>query len=248
MSKDSLGDRMKNYENSFRFTLPKRIPLIIRIDGSHFHTYTKDCKRPWDESLVDTMNQTAAYLCKNIQGCQLGYVQSDEISLLLNNYQDIDTQAWFDNTLQKMVSTSAAMASAVFTTLSPNIFGKIKMAMFDSRIFLVPKEDVVNYFLWRQQDCTRNSVQMLARSLYSHKECNNKNNSDLQEMCFQKGYNWNDCNTEYKRGRCIVKEITPVTGHNPRSGVAETTWRSKWVVDNKIPIFSEERLYIEKFI
>jgi tRNA(His) 5'-end guanylyltransferase len=193
----------------------------------------------------------------------VAYVQSDEISLLLNNYKEIDTQPWFENNLQKMVSVSAGMASAVFTSLSAKIFGgTYKIAIFDSRAFILPKEEVNNYFLWRQQDATRNSVQMLARTLYSHKELNNKNNSQLQELCFQKGFNWNDCPTSQKRGRCIVKkEIVKMGTVRPyldKSGnlvmpsdraIREAhTVRKVWEVDNEIPIFSDDKSYIEKYV
>jgi tRNA(His) 5'-end guanylyltransferase len=256
MSKDNLGDRMKSYEDAYRISLPSRLPVIIRVDGKAFHTYTKDCKRPLDQGLVDTMNKTAIQLCKNLQGCQIAYIQSDEISLLMNNYQDLDTQSWYDNNLQKMVSVSAAIASTTFTENSTLIWGYgalsgfpiIKAAYFDSRAFVLPKEEVVNYFLWRQQDATRNSIQMLARTLYSHKQCNNKNNSQLQEMTFQKGINWNDCPTSQKRGRCIVKAKTNKPATNKKTGAIITTERSEWVVDNEIPIFSQNRQYIEQYV
>ena len=251
MSKDSLGDRMKSYEDSFRNYLPMRMPVIIRIDGKAFHSYTKGCKKPVDEALVNAMNETAIYLCKNIQGAQLAYVQSDEISLLLVNYQTIDTQSWFENNLQKMASVSASMAAAMFTSLSPSIFdGNMKLATFDSRVFVLPKEDVCNYFIWRQQDATRNSVQMLARSLYSHKECNNKNNSELQEICWQKGHNWNDCPTSQKRGRCIVKQkVLKQTDYcDKQTGQVLTVERSVWAVDNEIPVFSDDRMYISNYV
>lgn len=249
MSNDSLGDRMKTYENVFRQNLPIRMPVILRIDGAHFHTYTKGLLRPVDINLIEVMNDTAKYLCKNIQGCQLAYVQSDEISLLLNNYKELDTDSWFDNNLQKMVSVSAGMASAVFTSQSGRIFGGLaKLAFFDSRAFVIPKEDVCNYFLWRQQNATRNSVQMLARSLYSHKELDRKKNADLQEMCFQKGVNWNDCPTSQKRGRCIVKVTSSKENTNQKTGEVVTTERSEWVVDNEVPIFSQDRSYIEKYV
>lgn len=250
MSKDSLGDRMKSYEDSNRHYLPIRMPVILRIDGKAFHSYTKGCKRPVDDNLVDVMNQTATYLCKNIQGAQLAYVQSDEISILLVNYKTIDTQSWFENNLQKMVSVSSGMASAVFTSLSPAIFnGTMKLAIFDSRAFVLPKEDVCNYFIWRQQDATRNSVQMLARSLYSHKECTDKNNSQLQEMCWQKGQNWNDCPIPQKRGRCIIKQkvLKKSDYCDKRTGEVMTVERSVWAVDNAIPIFSDDRLYINNY-
>jgi tRNA(His) guanylyltransferase len=248
MSQDSLGDRMKSYENAYRTTLPIRLPVIIRIDGKAFHTYTRDCKRPVDPALVHCMDLTAMYLCKNIQGSMIAYVQSDEISILLNNYKTLDTQSWFDNNLQKMASVSASMAGAVFTMGSSKIFGESKLAFFDSRAFVVPKEDVCNYFLWRQQDATRNSVQMLARTLYSHKQLENKSNEELQELCWQKGINWNDCPIPQKRGRCLVKTKLTKTGMNPKTGESFTAERSDWVVDTQIPIFSQDRFYINQHV
>lgn len=266
MSNDSLGDRMKNYENSFRTHLPIRMPVIIRIDGKAFHTYTKKCKKPVDNGLVECMNDTAMFLCKNIQGCQLAYVQSDEISLLLNNYKELKTQAWFDNNIQKMVSVSASMAGVIFTMNSYKIWGIhdnaegtgfegmgydsliTKPAFFDSRVFVLPKEEVVNYFIWRQDDAVRNSIQMLARTLYSHKECNNKNSPELQEMCHKKGINWNNCPTPQKRGRCIVKIQTFKKATDKMTGDAVSVQRSEWVVDNTIPIFTQNREYIESLV
>lgn len=263
MSNDSLGDRMKSYEDVFRFHFPIRMPVIMRIDGKAFHSYTKWCKKPVDEGLVECMNDTAIALCKVVQGCRIGYVQSDEISLLLTNYQTLDTQSWFDNNLQKIVSVAASIAAVTFSMNSDKIWGYEtyqsvsgdmhyqairKPAYFDARAFVIPKEDVCNYFLWRQQDATRNSVQMLARSLYSHKQLENKNNSELQEMCFQKGVNWNDCPTTQKRGRCIIKKTSVRTSQNPKTGTHITAERSDWVVDNEIPIFSQDRNYIEQYI
>lgn len=254
---DSLGTRMKIYEDAYRTHLPIRMPVILRVDGKAFHTYTKGCKKPVDEGLVNVMNETASYLCQNIQGVQIAYVQSDEISLLLNNYKELQTQAWFDNNLQKMVSVSASMAGAIFTVNSPKIWGNkesiptvkiIKPAFFDSRAFLMPKEDVVNYFLWRQQDATRNSVQMLARTLYSHRQCENKNNSELQEMIFQKGINWNDCPTSQKRGRCLVKKNIEKFAQNQFNSQWEKVIRSSWEVDNEIPVFSQDRNYIGQYV
>ncbi len=246
--KDSLGNRMKQYENCFRQIFTERLPLILRIDGKSFHNYTKSCERPFDQKLINAMNEVAIYLCQNLQGAQLAYIQSDEISILINNYQTIKTQPLFDNNLNKIVSISAGLASAKMTEQSVFIFGKTKLATFDSRSFVLPKEEVVNYFQWRQSDNTRNSVQMLARSLYSHKECNMKNNSQLQEMCFQKGKNWNDLATSLKRGRVVVKEQNIVSMINRKTQQEEMITRSKWIVDNEIPIFFQDRNYIEKFV
>lgn len=270
MSNDSLGDRMKSYEDSYRISLPIRMPVILRVDGKAFHTYTRQCQKPVDHGLVECMNDTAKALCETVQGTKLAYVQSDEISLLINNYETVDTQPWFENNLQKMVSISAATASVVFTDNSWKIWGTwhidgegkrhyipsgdedsgfiTKPAFFDARAFILPKEDVVNYFLWRQQDATRNSIQMLARSMYSHKECDNKNTSELQELTFRKGVNWNDCSVSQKRGRCLVKTQYEHVGTNPKTGKEVSSMRSTWTVDNNIPIFSQDRSYIEKYV
>jgi len=243
-NKDSLGARMKKFESAFKHELPMRLPVVIRVDGRSFHTYTKGLKRekgkPCDPNLEHVMNLTAKKLCEEIQGAQVAYVQSDEISILVHNYKKITSESWFGNEIQKMVSISASVASVEFTLNSPKIWGEVKPAAFDSRVFILPEFEVVNSFIWRQQDCTRNSVQMLARSLFSHKECSYKNSAELMDMCqILAGRNWNDEPTSFKRGRCIVQEKRQVDGGNIRKS---------WVVDNEIPIFSKDREYIQKFL
>jgi len=249
-NKDSLGNRIKRYEDAYRIYLPQRMATICRLDGKGWHNVTKKCKKPFDESLINCLNETAIYLCKNIQGVKLGYLQSDEISLLIYN-SNFNSQGWFDNNLQKMVSISAAMASSYFTSISHRVFGETKVVQFDSRAFVIPLDEVVNNFEWRQQDCSRNSIQMVARANFSHKECNNKNNSELQEMLFQnKGINWNNLPTYQKRGRCIVKnKVTKLTDYCDKStGQLMMVDRSIWQIDNEIPIFSQDRNYIEKYL
>lgn len=270
MNNDSLGNRMKKYENAYRFYLTNKSPIIIRIDGKAFHSFTKGFKRPFDDILIRTMQDTAKYICENIMGCKLAYVQSDEISLLLIDYERNETQSWFENNLQKIVSVSASMATMAFNRvfsdivnreysyyigdksdkwtdtiedfdkLFSNYFSKVNMAMFDSRTFILPKEEVCNYFIWRQQDASRNSVQMVARSIYSHTQMQNKSCDVLQEMMFQdKQINWNDIDTVYKRGSCITKRY-----YTQQEGVI----RTKWDVDRNIPIFTQDRNYIDKFV
>lgn len=206
--KTTLGTRMKeNYENRTKQFLTRRCPTIIRIDGKAFHTYTKGLKKPFDEGLIEDMQETTKFLCEQIQGAKLGYTQSDEISILLTDYDNLQSQAWFDYNVQKITSITASLATAKFNELRLNRLHK-KLAFFDARVFQVPeKEEVVNYFIWRQQDAERNSISMLAQSLYSHKQLFKKNTSNMQEMCFQKGYNWNDLPYEQKRGSFIVKNL-----------------------------------------
>lgn len=232
--KDSLGDRMKSYyEDRAKFFLPRRTYTIIRLDGKAFHNYTRGLKSPFDEQFVDDMDRTAAYLCDNIQGSEFAFVQSDEISILLTDFEKLQTDAWYDGNIQKIVSVSASLATAVFNELRPG-----KIALFDSRCFTIPNNiEVENYFIWRQQDATRNSVSSTAQSLYSHKELNGKNGSELQEMCFKKGINWNDYAPKYKRGRLIIKEYY----------IRDDAIRSKWTCI--VPtIFTQERKELTKLI
>lgn len=195
MQKDSLGDRMKrNYEDRYRLSLTRRTPVIMRLDGKAFHTLTRGAEKPFDPRLSSAMHATAEKLLDEIQGAKCAYVQSDEISILITDFDKLSTHAWFDYNVQKMVSVSAAVAAVEFTQR----YGRT--AHFDSRVFNVPKEDVVNYFRWRYLDWLRNSIQMLAQSMFSHKELHAKNQAVLHEMCFQKGRNWNDLAPVWKNG------------------------------------------------
>lgn len=111
---DALGERMKRYEYVTRNYLTRRVPAIIRLDGKAFHTFTRGFQKPFDEILVKTMQQTMRYLCENIQGCVLGYTQSDEITLVLIDYQKLDSDSWFGYNIQKCASVAASMATMVF--------------------------------------------------------------------------------------------------------------------------------------
>lgn len=261
MKKDNLGDRMKSYENISRSYLIRRLPVIIRLDGKAFHTFTRGFKRPFDDILMETMWETAKYLCENIQGCKVAYTQSDEISLLLTDYEKINTCAWFDNNIQKMVSISASMTTLAFNKIFRNkvhmldhvvrhedigyfykLEEKFDLAMFDSRVFTLPKEEVVNYFIWRQQDATRNSIQMVGQASFSHKELHKKSCNDIQEMLHQeKNINWDDISTCKKRGVCIIREQYGLNNE-------QSTLRTRWVVSPDIPIFTQDRNYIEKYL
>jgi tRNA(His) guanylyltransferase len=240
--KDALGDRMKSYyEGRSKVYLPRRTNTIIRIDGKAFHTYTRGLKRPFDTELIYDMDETTKFLCANIQGAKLGYVQSDEISILLTDFDQLTTDAWFDGNVQKMCSISASLATAKFNQLRmKRSFGggialseeyeKFKLAHFDSRVFIIPsKEEVINYFIWRQQDATRNSISSVAQSLYSHKELNGVTTDQMQELIFQKGQNWNDYSVGQKRGRLILKKTVYVDSTEDRYNKSKD--KDGWVVN-----------------
>lgn len=248
--KDQLGNRMKNYEVRSRTSLPRRTYAIIRIDGKAFHTYTKGLNRPYDEDLMEDMNETTKFLCKNIQGTKFGYVQSDEISLLLTDFEQNDTQAWFDYEVQKMTSIAASMTTAIFNRLrlkrlKNGIFANEieehgKMAMFDARVFAITDPfEVANYFVWRQQDATRNSISMAAQYHCGHKATMKKSSNEKQDMIFQTtGVNWNDYPERFKRGALIQKIQVEKEG-----GVIRSAW------DNPgTPIFTKEPGFLYKQI
>lgn len=275
MDKTTLGDRMKNnYENISRYYLTRRMPVIIRIDGKAFHTFTRCFKKPFDDILVKTMQETMKYLCENIQGCVFGYTQSDEISLVLVDYAELTTDAWFGNNLQKMCSVSASMTTLAFNKdFTRNISKQSKRlytehleekdasyiesleiamnkgAMFDSRVFTIPKEEVCNYLIWRQQDATRNSIQSVGQANFSQKELHGQSCNNIQDMLMiQKGINWNDYATTLKRGSCCIKVDDGITEYDETGNICGYNKRSKWIIDNEIPIFSQDRNYIEKLI
>lgn len=273
MDNSDLAKRMKEYESVSKTRLIKRTPVIIRIDGRAFHTFTKGFQRPFDEVLINTMQETTKYLCENIQGCVLGYTQSDEITLVLIDYQTLDTASWFDNKIQKICSIAASMTTMAFNkffqhnvdesilkykcSLTPQCvelqqkaekYHRIlreavsKGAMFDARCFNLPKEEVTNNLYWRQLDATRNSIQMVGQAHFSHRELQNKNCNEIQDMLLTlKGINWNNFPTYLKRGSCCVRESYFLkNGNMPRT---------HWVIDKEIPIFKdEERDYIEDLI
>lgn len=252
IDKTDLAKRMKTYEAVSKTTLVRRMPVIIRIDGKAFHTFTRGFAKPFDEVLMNAMKETMMYLCREIQGCVLGYTQSDEITLVLIDYKKLDSSAWFDNEVQKICSVVASMATLYFNRIfyekvidNPSTwelehfdlcasYDKAikKGAMFDARCFNVPKEDVCNNIYWRQLDATRNSIQMVGQANFSHRQLQNKSCSQIQEMLFaEKGINWNDFSTDKKRGSCCIKTD------------------DGWVVDNEIPMFKGDgRKYIEDLI
>jgi len=272
VAQGSIADRMKeNYENRSKTYLTRRIPVIIRLDMKAGSSYTSHFYKPFDDIYSKTMEYTAYNVAKDVQSCRFVYTQSDEISLLLRDDFELNTEAYFDYNVQKIVSITSALATYYFnywmnqfwdsynrtdysytldklmrefeinidkTKLKENseVYDPYKRpALFDSRAFNIPKEEVCNYFIWRQQDASRNSIYMLARSLFSHKELQGLNGKQLQDKMFEeKGVNWNDLPTRDKRGMCFYK--------------GNTVEDRGWNPDENIPIFTQDRDYIEKFI
>ena len=291
---DELGKRMKNYyEGISKTKLMRRTPVMIRIDGKAFHTYTKGFVRPFDDILIKTMQETTKYLCENVQGCVLGYTQSDEITLVLVDYQKLDTSAWFDYEVQKMCSVAASMATMAFNRIfQDNVdlayqeefyelgldneadldtseeyslklqsleekydvyYEKVNQAMFDARVFNIPKEEVTNCIYWRQLDATRNSIQMVGQAYFTQKELHMQNCSNIQDMLMEReGINWNNFPVYQKRGTCVVRNkiCEYVEGTEMIVELRDDTKSdNEWIIDKEIPIFkNEDREYIERLI
>jgi len=240
---NSLGDRMKNYENVNRNYLIPKIPAIIRLDGKAFHTFTRGMDKPFDIILQKTMQETMKVLCESIQGAIFGYTQSDEITIVLHT-PNINSSIWFDGNVQKIVSISASIATLHFNRLfrendtAGKYEEKYNKALFDSRVFNIPINEVYNCIIWRQQDATKNAIQMLAQNVFSHKDLQNLNDSQLQEKLFsEKNINFNDLATASKRGSACRKHQVKIETENGEA------FRMKWIIDLDMPILTIEKDY-----
>ena len=254
---DELGKRMKRYEAIPQISLMRRTPVAIRIDGKAFHTFTKHLNKPWDNIFQKSMQETMKYLCQNIQNCVFGYQQSDEITLILTDYETLTTDAWFGYEVQKLCSISASMATLKFNQAFTDNASKWcddfwkawnrskeeadyfdalnecvrKGAMFDARCFNIPKEEVTNLVYWRQVDAVRNSIQSMGQAHFSHKQLMNKTTKEVRQMLEDNGTLWED---------------RPVA---ERRGVACLKGEDGWYIDYNMPILKgEDRDYIEKLI
>lgn len=281
---------MKGYEKSSSNYLVKKVPVIIRLDGRAFKALTKDLHKPYDEVILSCMQDTMKYLCENIQGCVFGYTQSDEITLVLTDYENLDSCAWFDYNAQKLASVSASMATYAFimafiksicyfedgsityedmsftdsgcsrkdndTTYSEMLKDTLKKGIsFDSRAFNVPKEDVINNIIWRQQDCINNSIISIGRTHYSHDELVGKTQKCILHMLEDKYVYWEDYSNAIKYGVCCYKNGKKTEdGYLRRvfedgSFVYKNNWvgkeKPKWIVDFiNVPDFSENKGYL----
>ena len=270
---DELGKRMKEfYEQVPKTRLMRRTPVALRIDGKAFHTFTRGFQKPFDAVLMTTMQNTMKYLCENIQGCVFGYAQSDEITLILIDYQKFTSSAWFDYEIQKMCSISASMATMAFNkffaenvkhwasisgremfealTLEQRIAYENTLnkavengAMFDARCFNIPKEEVANLIYLRQLDATRNSIQMVGQANFSHSELQGKSCNMIQDMLLtQRGINWNDFSIVCKRGTACRRVAREVN----IAGTMDTI--STWELDFDMPILKDDWDYVNDLI
>ena len=277
MDTSDLAKRMKDYEMRDRYFLQKRIPVAIRVDIRAGHTFTRGFNRPFDDIFMKSMQETAKYMCENMGNAKFAYVQSDEITIILTDYDTLETDCWFNYRTDKLCSIAASMATMAFNKFFyENVFqynGMASMdmsnkeypykeiyakaiekgAMFDARCFNIPKEEVTNLVYWRQLDASRNSIQMVGQANFSHKELQHKSCNNIQDMLMtQKGINWNDLPTYQKRGSCCVRNKIIIKSDDVMETVQlrdTSKSENEWIIDTEIPIFKGEgREYIDRLV
>jgi tRNA(His) 5'-end guanylyltransferase len=209
-SKDQMGDRMKCYEAvEAHRKLDHTLPILIRLDGRGFSSFTRGMNRPFDTKMQTLMQMTAKHLVE-LTNAKLGYTQSDEISLVLINKSE-NSESFFGARVQKICSTLAAVSSVYFNSILPEYFPeKVKLLpTFDCRAWNVPTlAEAANTILWRELDCQKNSVSMAARSVFSHKQCHGLDTKQMKEkMLVEAKLDWNLFPTSFTHGT-FFKRIT----------------------------------------
>lgn len=203
MDKSGLAKRAKEYQAVYDFRLPLKTYAILQLDGKAFHTFTRGMERPFDERFMNAMNQTAVAVLKEISNANFAYVQSDEINILVTDFAKEETEAYFANRINKVVSTAASVASVTMSKLYP----EKEMVTFDARFFAVPtKHAVWEFFLWRQVDAIKNSIQLVAQSTFTKRELFKQKSEQLKQMLTKAGISWENFSTDKQQGRLIQKQ------------------------------------------
>lgn len=246
MSKKSLGDRMKSYEQVCAPRLMIKTPVIVRIDGRAFHTYCKPLESPWDQRMIDAMTFATIKLLEDIGGnAVFAYLQSDECNIFLIDDATYETQPWFDNKLEKISSIMASIFTVFFNQKMLELDGPKRPAFFDSRVFNVPYHEVNNYFIWRQQDSIRNSIYSWARTKFSYNQLHSKNKKEMLWMMRGADASWEDCVPAHRKyGWAVHRRATEFT--IPKgSKEGEVISRLMFREDLTPPDFKEDRLWIQ---
>ena len=198
--------------------------MIIRVDGKSFHTFTQDLERPYSRALADGLDAAAVFVAGQMAGFAFAYGQSDEYSFLMTDFGRDDSRMWFEGSVQKIASVTASLFTAAFH----RAYATPGFAAFDARVFAIPnRREVERYFLWRQADATRNSLNMLASAHYSHAELLGKSAAEKHDLLHAKGENWAKRPADFKRGRVVLANAS---------------------VDREIPVFTREPGYLDGLI
>ena len=230
--KNDMGSRMKGYEKLYRGKLMSNNFAILRVDGNNFKKFTKNFNKPFDHRIVESMEQTLKQMCEEIQGVVMGYQQSDEITILINDY-GYKNNGYMGYDINKINSLTSVMAGNYFNEYLREFYGyEGKLARFDCRVFSIPNHDVINNFLWRQQDFIRNSILMVSHNKFGHKKIINKNTYDLKEMLLDFDIDWNNFESKLKYGTfCYKVERESIIKKGPNIG--EKYMRKVWELDSE---------------
>ena len=235
----NLGDRMKLYEEPTSLRLQIKTPVVIRVDGRSFHTYTKDAQKPYDELIQGAMQAATWALCSEAMGAVIGFQQSDEITVILQDWQNYESEQWFGGNVQKIAMSAAVIVTNAFNSY-PGIVDTFGQASFDGRVHNIPHHEIVNHLIWRQQDTLRNSVSTLAQNNFSHKQLQGKSCDEMKAMLLDRGVDWEKyLPTFVRHGFVVRKQYVQFEGAGPlEHGV------SSWVKDFNAPLFNENREYV----
>jgi tRNA(His) 5'-end guanylyltransferase len=198
---------------------------------------------PWDKDFMHCMNEVALTLCKEISGAFVGYVQSDECTVIAYPYKKLNSEPWFGNVVQKLASISASISTLAFNTEMSKLREDKARATFDSRVFCVPQEEVNNVLLDRQRDCERNSILSLAQNVLGKKSIHGMDTKAIKEKLIEVGNPWEEQEHQHKYGRMTELHVTEVEipkEHRKKDGPC-TVFRPKWKIQSAI-LFSEENI------
>lgn len=238
MSKDTSprAKRMKEYELAFRQFIPAKSYAIIRVDGRAFHTLTRAMSKPFDMGFMDGMDWAAIALCEEIQGAQFAYVQSDEISVLITDFGS-NAQQWFGGEVPKWLSISASCATSGFRSWQQVSGFTGPVGLFDSRVMVLPdRHEVINYFLWRQADASRNAIQAVGQSVFSQKELHKVSVVGITNMLNMRGIYMDQYPVGARTGRVVTHNpaVREISYTHKRTGeeFSETVIRHIWEASN----------------
>lgn len=254
---DSLGARQKDYEAAFDYQLIRRTPIAVRVDGRGFSRVTRKLKKPYEPLLLEAMAETMFYVISEMAGAVFGYQQSDEITFILRNDQSLDSEPWYGNRVQKLISISASLATKGLEKALAKQDTKLDLCgdtLFDARVFALPTVgEAVNNLIWRQQDCSRNAISGAAQALLGKKLgkktalklLHGKSTKDKIEMLLE------ECGVDFDQefpqafrngvGAYKVPIVIP-----SKTGVDST--RKKWVLDWELPNFVHDKDFIYNII
>lgn len=254
---DTLGDRQKDYEKAYDYTLIRRTPIICRVDGRSFHRVCRKLTKPYEPLLLEAMAKTMFYVVSEMAGAVFAYQQSDEITFVLRNDQSLDSEPWYGNRIQKISSIAASLATLGFNKAISDSEKKLNLvgdAVFDARVFAIPTiGEVVNNLIWRQQDCTRNATSGAAQAVLGRKfgkkialkMLHGQSTKDkLELMRVECGIDFQqEFPAAYRMGVGVYKVPMIVPS---KDGTSST--RKKWTIDWELPDFITERDFIYNLI